>query len=112
MIDPTTVETNIVRFRLDGLHAGHFVDDLCERGVWMLPSGPDGVHAVFYLDLTDTQVDEALTAIRAAAANAKRHESTPSITALLSRGGRSARDVQKVQHTRRAWWLVMTPPKQ
>ena len=64
LIEPVTVETNIVRYRLDGVPSAAFVDALHERGVWMLPSGADGVRAVFYLDLTLQDVDDALDAIR------------------------------------------------
>ncbi|MFC4015995.1 threonine aldolase family protein [Nonomuraea purpurea] len=63
LIDPSTVQTNIVRYRLDGVSSAAFVDALHERGVWMLPSGGDGVRAVFYLDITDRDIDDALDAI-------------------------------------------------
>lgn len=72
MIDPSAVETNIVRFRLDGVSPAAFVDALHERGVWMLPSGADGVRAVFYLDITDQDLDNALDAVRGAMATLER----------------------------------------
>ena len=50
-IDPATVETNIVRYRLKEISAGGFVEEAHRRGLWMLPSGPDAVRAVFYLDI-------------------------------------------------------------
>jgi threonine aldolase len=59
-IDPAGVETNIVRFRLTGSSAGRFVDEAHRRGLWMLPSGSDAVRSVFYLDLTEADVDAAL----------------------------------------------------
>jgi threonine aldolase len=71
-IDPSTVETNIVRYRLDGVSSAAFVDALHERGVWMLPSGADGVRAVFYLDITEQDLDDALEAIRGAMATLER----------------------------------------
>ncbi len=62
-IDPATVETNIVRYRLIGVSAGRFVDEAHRRGLWMLPSGADAVRAVFYLDITAEDVDAALKII-------------------------------------------------
>ncbi len=63
VIDPSAIETNIVRYRLDGVSSAKFVDALHGAGVWMLPSGADGVRAVFYLDLTEPEVDAALATI-------------------------------------------------
>lgn len=62
-LDPATVETNIVRFRLARGHAGPFVEAAHARGVHMQPSGADGVRAVFYLDLTVADVDRSVEAI-------------------------------------------------
>ena len=56
-IDPATVETNIVRFRLRGISAGPFVDECHRLGVHLLPSGPNAVRAVFYLDIADSDVE-------------------------------------------------------
>ena len=39
-IDPATVETNIVRFRLRGIPAAQFVDEAHRLGVHMLPWDP------------------------------------------------------------------------
>lgn len=72
MIDPSAVQTNIVRHRLDGVSPAAFVDALHERGVWMLPSGADGVRAVFYLDVTDQDLDNALDAVRGAMSTLER----------------------------------------
>ena len=58
-IDPATVETNIVRFRLRGISASQFVDEAHRLGVHMLPSGLNAVRAVFYLDITDSDVERA-----------------------------------------------------
>jgi threonine aldolase len=63
LIDPAAVPTNIVRFRLEGVDNGAFVDELFARGVHVLPSGPDGVRAVLYLDISPADVDLALAAI-------------------------------------------------
>jgi threonine aldolase len=54
----------IVRFRLTGADAGSFVDEAHRRGIHMLPSGSDGVRAVFYLDIGKTDVDAGLAIIR------------------------------------------------
>jgi threonine aldolase len=80
LIDPAAVQTNIVRYRLDGVSPGAFADALHERGVWMLPSGADGVRAVFYLDITDPDVDNALDAIRDAMATLERRAGTASLS--------------------------------
>ena len=58
-IDLTAVETNIVRFHLRGVHAGRFVEEAHRLGVYMLPSGPNAVRAVFYLDITDRDAERA-----------------------------------------------------
>lgn len=62
-IDPATVETNIVRYRLKEISAAAFVEEAHRRGLWMLPSGPDAVRAVFYLDIAPQDVDQALRII-------------------------------------------------
>jgi threonine aldolase len=54
-----TVETNIVRFRLSGIPAAPFVDECHRLRVYMLPSGPNAVQAVFYLDISDSDVERA-----------------------------------------------------
>ena len=58
-VDLATVETNIVRFRLRGVPAGPFVGECHRLGVHMLPSGPNVVRTVFYLDITDSDVERA-----------------------------------------------------
>jgi threonine aldolase len=62
-IDPSGVETNIVRFRLRTAEAGGFVEEAYRRGLHMLPSGPDTIRAVFYLDIRDRDVEQALQII-------------------------------------------------
>jgi len=62
-IDPTTIETNIVRFRLTAANAHAFVIEAHRRGVHMLPAGADAVRAVFYLDLTPADVQAAVKII-------------------------------------------------
>jgi len=63
-IDPASVETNIVRFTLTSGNAIAFVEEAHRRGLFMLPSGPDAVRAVFYLDITPQAAAEALTIVR------------------------------------------------
>jgi threonine aldolase len=58
-IDLAAVETNIVRFRLRGVPVGRFVEEAHRLGVYMLPSGPNAVRAVFYLDIIDSEAESA-----------------------------------------------------
>ncbi|MGX9143225.1 threonine aldolase family protein [Mesorhizobium sp. 128a] len=62
-LDLTTVETNIVRFRLKGVRASDFVEESYRRGLHMLPSGRDAVRAVFYLDISENDVTSALRVV-------------------------------------------------
>jgi threonine aldolase len=62
-IDPATVETNIVRFQLKDLDAATFVEEAHRHGVYMLPSGRNAVRAVFYLDITSGDAEQALATI-------------------------------------------------
>jgi nucleotide-binding universal stress UspA family protein len=62
-IDSATVETNIVRFQLKDLDAATFVEEAHRRGVYMLPSGPNAVRAVFYLDIAPAAAEQALAII-------------------------------------------------
>lgn len=59
-LDPATVETNIVRFRVTGMTAGDFVERLYVRGLHLLPSGIDGVRAVPHLGITEEDVERAV----------------------------------------------------
>jgi len=63
-LDESMVETNIVRFGLAGYSAAGFVEEAFARGLHMLPSGASAVRAVFYLDITEAEVDAALLIIR------------------------------------------------
>ncbi len=58
-IDPATVETNIVRFRLKTADAAAFVEAAHREGLFLLPSGTDSVRAVFYLDISAAEVVKA-----------------------------------------------------
>jgi threonine aldolase len=63
-IDLKTVETNIVRFNVTGTSAADFVEEAHRRGVYVLPSGPHAVRAVFYLDISQDDVDAALRVLQ------------------------------------------------
>ena len=78
-IDPAMVETNLVRFGLRGLKAAQFVDEAHRLGVHMLPSGPNAVRAVFYLDISDSDVGRASDLIGQVLRNleSKREEHRP-----------------------------------
>lgn len=71
-LDPATVETNILRFRLRGLTAAEFVEEAYRLGVYMLPAGADAIRAVFYLDISRADTETALGAIRDAIRNVRR----------------------------------------
>jgi threonine aldolase len=84
-IDPATVETNIVRFRLRGIPAGEFVEEAHRLGVHMLPSGPNAVRAVFYLDITDFDAERASELVGEGLHSLERHpEETLSTTTSTS----------------------------
>lgn len=65
-IDPDTVETNIVYFDVEVSTgtAKALCDALLERGVWMLPLGPQRVRAVTHLDVSREDVDPAIAVLR------------------------------------------------
>lgn len=64
VLDPATVETNIVRFGLKHAGAGAFVEEAHRRGLYMLPSGSSAVRAVFYLDISADDAQSAASIIR------------------------------------------------
>jgi threonine aldolase len=63
VIDAATVATNIVRFRLERLSSADFVQQCFAAGVYLLPSGGDGVRAVLHRDISAADVDVALSRI-------------------------------------------------
>jgi threonine aldolase len=66
VLDPATVETNIVFFDLAGsLDAAAAVAELLEHGVRMGALGPRTIRAVTHLDVTAAGVERALSAARA-----------------------------------------------
>jgi threonine aldolase len=64
VLDPATVETNIVRFGLKHAAAGAFAEEAHRRGLYMLPSGSSAVRAVFYLDISADDAQSAASIIR------------------------------------------------
>lgn len=65
-LDPRDVETNIVIFGVEASlgSAADFVARLRERGVWVLATGPQQVRAVTHLDVSDEQIERAITVLR------------------------------------------------
>jgi threonine aldolase len=66
-LDVSTVETNIVRFGVTSMPAGEFVDKLYEKGLYVLPSGADGVRAIPYLNITRRQICDSIDIIASVA---------------------------------------------
>jgi threonine aldolase len=62
-IDLATVQTNIVRFRLEHTTAKAFVERCFAEGVHMLPGGAQGVRAVMHMDVGEVDVDRAAAVI-------------------------------------------------
>lgn len=63
-IDPATVETNIVRFRVTSVSAGEFANRLYAMGLHVLPSGTDGIRAIPYIGISIEQIRQAIEIIR------------------------------------------------
>lgn len=68
--EPERTPSNMVFFFVDAARgtAQSLCDRLRERGVLMIPMDPQRVRAVLHLDVSSAQVDEAITAVRAAMA--------------------------------------------
>lgn len=63
LLDPASVETNVVIFELNGaVDAARVVATLLARGVRMGVMGPRTVRAVIHLDVTSPQIERALEA--------------------------------------------------
>lgn len=58
-LDPTSVESNIVRFHVSG-DAGAIALRCHDDGVHVLPNGRHGMRAVLHRDISDGEVDRAL----------------------------------------------------
>ena len=63
LLDPATVQTNIVRFRLRDIPAGSFVDRCHASGVHMLPTGASGVCTVTHLDVSAAEIEHVAEVI-------------------------------------------------
>lgn len=62
-IDVSLVQTNIVRFHVLTMPAFEFVDRCYEKGLHMIPSGPDQIRAVMHINVSREEVDSALSII-------------------------------------------------
>jgi len=60
-LDPTLVQTNIVRFNLERMPSFSFADRCHVKGVHMLPSGKAAMRAVVHRQITSNDVDLALS---------------------------------------------------
>lgn len=65
-LDPATVETNIVRFRVVNRPADALAKHLAQAGVRLLATGPDTLRAVTHLNVTKDDVAAALDVFRRA----------------------------------------------
>ena len=63
-LDVATIETNIVRFKLTHLPAAEFAERALNKGLRILPAGPDSIRAVTYLNITRAQIEQAIEIIR------------------------------------------------
>jgi threonine aldolase len=62
-VDPSSVETNIVRFRLVDKDNGVFTEELARQGVRMLPYGTDAMRAVLHLGVTEADIENVLDTV-------------------------------------------------
>ena len=60
VLDPEEVETNIVRFRTEGVDAFALADRLLDRGVAVLPGSPNAMRVIPHLGIRDEEVEEAI----------------------------------------------------
>lgn len=66
VLDPEEVETNIVRFRTEGVNAYRLAERLLDREVAVLPGSETAMRVIPHLDLTDRDVEEAVAAFESA----------------------------------------------
>ncbi len=59
-LDPDSVETNLIIFKVGGLPAQELADNLYERGVWVLPTEKDSIRAVTNLEVSREQIYQAI----------------------------------------------------
>lgn len=65
-LDPTTVQTNIVIFRVEPQRgsAADLAARLGDRGVRVIPTGPDTIRAVTHLDVSRDDIEHAISVFR------------------------------------------------
>ena len=63
-LDPTTVQTNIVKFRVSSGSPFELVEKLKEAGVLMSATDVDTIRAVTHLDVTSEEVERAVEILR------------------------------------------------
>jgi threonine aldolase len=88
LLDPKTVETNIVIFEVDSCHgsAGDLADRLRQRGVWVLATGATKIRAGTHLDVSAAQIDRAIGVFRDLTASTRRDDSSRQPLAVERRG--------------------------
>jgi len=69
-LDPATVETNIVRFKVTRMPAGEFVDRVYAQGLHVLATSSDAVRAIPYINISKQQIADAIEIIRAVTGDA------------------------------------------
>ena len=63
-LDPATVQTNIVIFRVTSMPAAALAEKLHAAGVYVLATGPDTIRAVTSLEVNSEDIPQALKAFR------------------------------------------------
>ncbi len=66
LLDTEEVETNIVRFRTEGVNAYRLAERLLDREVAVLPGSETAMRVIPHLDIADGDVEEALAAFESA----------------------------------------------
>ena len=64
VLDPASVETNIVRFGTEGVDAYRLAEELLDREVAVLPGGPAAMRVIPHLQISDDDVEFAVAAFR------------------------------------------------
>lgn len=62
-VDPTQVDTNIVLFDVTTVPAQEVIEILQDQGVLLTPFGPETIRATTHRDVTEEDIDEALSVI-------------------------------------------------
>jgi threonine aldolase len=63
-VDPNTVETNIVLFKVLGGQTAAVLDTFNNRGVGMTPFGPDIIRATFHYQISDQELEQIIAIIQ------------------------------------------------